>query len=99
MALFIGSLGLLLGLLLMLAGAITCVRGLPDGVELRPGQRDPRGDVLCLLSQEALGLGVALLALNVVLRRADRPFLFPAIGLLVLTIATKLVRSRGGNDG
>ena len=44
MAFFVGSLGLVLGVLVMLAGIITFLRGLPEGVELQPGQSDPFGD-------------------------------------------------------
>jgi hypothetical protein len=99
MAVFLGVLGLLIGLLVMLAGAITFTRGLPDGVVLRPGRRDPRGNPLYLASQETLGLGVALLALDVVLRRADRPFLVPGILLLVITLVVQVLRSSGGSDG
>jgi hypothetical protein len=94
MAFFLGSLGLVLGVLVMLAGAITFSRGLPDGVELRPDQRDPLGDPLFLLSQQALGAGVVLLALDVVLRLGSRPFLVPGIILLVITVAVRALRSR-----
>ncbi len=99
MTMFIGSLGLLLGVLVMVAGVITFARGLPEGVELRSGQRDPLGDPLYLLSQESLGGGVALLATNVVLHRADRPFLIPGILLLVIMIGVKILRSRRDGSG
>ena len=94
MAFFVGSLGLVLGVLVMLAGIITFLRGLPEGVELQPGQSDPFGDPLYLLSQESLGLGVGFLALNVVLRLGSRPFLVPGIILLVITLVVKALRSR-----
>jgi hypothetical protein len=94
MAVFLGTLGLLLGLLVMLAGAITFVRGLPHGVRLRPGQADPRGNLLYLLNQESLGLGVVLLALDVVLRLAGRPFLVPGLLLLLLPLALRLPRQQ-----
>lgn len=93
---FLGSLGLLLGVLVMVSGVVTFSRGLPEGVELRAGQRDPLGSPLYLLSQESLGGGVALLALNVVLRRGDRPYLFPAIVLLVITLAARWFGSHNG---
>ena len=96
MTMFIASLGLVLGVLVMVAGVITFLRGLPEGVELRPGHRDPFGDPLYLLSQEALGAGVVLLALNVVLRLAGRPYLVPGIVLLVITFLVKIIRSRRG---
>ena len=88
MASFLGWIGLLLGLLVALAGAITFVRGLPDGVELRPGQDEPRGNLRYLLNQESLGAGVALLALDVALRLDNRPFLVP--GLLLLGVVAAL---------
>lgn len=94
MALFLGALGLLLGLLVMLAGALTFVRGLPDGVQLRPGRADPRGNLIYLLSQESLGLGVVLLALDVVLRLVQRPFLIPGIVLVLVPLALSLLRRR-----
>ena len=93
---FLGSLGLVLGVLVMVSGVVTFSRGLPEGVDLRAGQRDPLGSPLYLLSQETLGGGVALLALNVVLRRGDRPYLLPAIVLLVITLATRAIGFRGG---
>ena len=86
MAIFLGLLGLALGFLVILAGAITFVRGLPKGVELRPGRTDPRGNIQYLLSQASLGLGVVLLALDVVLRLGTRPFLVPGMLLLLLPI-------------
>ncbi len=92
MAVFLGTIGLLLGLLVMLAGAITFVRGLPNGVKPRPGQANPRGNLLYLLNQESLGLGVVLLALDVVLRLAGRPFLIPGLLLLLLPLALRLPR-------
>ena len=94
MAVFLGALGLLLGLLVMLAGGITYVRGLPKGVQLRPGQSDPRGNPLYLLNQESLGLGVVLLALDVVLRLAGRPFLVPGLLLLAVPVLTRAARIR-----
>ena len=93
MVVFLGALGLLLGLLVMLAGIITFIRGVPTGVELRPDQADPRGNLLFLLNQEALGAGVALLALDVVLRLSTRPFLFPGLLLLVIPVVIKAGRS------
>jgi hypothetical protein len=93
MALFLGTLGLLLGLMVMLAGFITFGRGLPTGVELQPGQPDPRGNPLYLLNQEALGLGVVLLALDVVLRLASRPFLVPGVVLLCVPVVIKVAKS------
>jgi hypothetical protein len=94
MAIFLGLLGMLLGLMVMLSGAITFVRGLPDGVRLRPGRSDPRGNLIYLLSQESLGLGVILLALDVVLRLGNRPFLIPGIALVLLPVALRFVRRR-----
>jgi hypothetical protein len=94
MAVFLGFLGLLLGLLVMLSGAITFVRGLPEGVELKPGQRDPRGNPHFLLSQESLGLGVVLLALDVVLHLASRPYLIPGILLLLISVADRILARR-----
>jgi hypothetical protein len=94
MAVFLGALGLALGVLVALAGASTFLWGLPEGVELAPGRTDPRGDPLYLLSQETLGAGVVLLALNVVLRLGDRPFLIPGGILLVITFAATALRSR-----
>lgn len=92
MAVFLGALGLLLGLLVMLAGAITFVRGLPSGVQLQQGQKDPRGNPVYIINQESLGLGVALLALDVVLRLPGRPFLVPGILLLLIPVALHLPR-------
>jgi hypothetical protein len=92
MAIFLGLLGLLLGLMVMLAGALTYARGLPDGVQLRPGRSDPRGNLMYLLNQEALGLGVVLLALDVVLRLVDRPFLIPGIALVLIPVALWFLR-------
>jgi hypothetical protein len=84
MTIFLGTLGLLLGLMVMLAGAITFIRGLPDGVRPRPGQANPRGNLSYLVNQQCLGLGVVLLALDVVLRLAGRPFLLPGLVLLAV---------------
>jgi hypothetical protein len=92
MAIFLGTLGLVLGVMVMLAGAITFVRGLPNGVELRPGRSDPRGNLLYLVNQESLGLGVVLLALDVVLRLANRPFLVPGVLLVLVPVALKFAR-------
>ena len=92
MASFLGWLGLLIGLLVALAGAITYVRGLPDGVELRPGQDEPRGNLRYLLNQESLGAGVALLALDVALHLGNRPFLVPGLLLLGVVLALWLQR-------
>lgn len=94
MSMFIGTLGLLLGVLVMLAGASTFARGLPDGVELRPGQSDPQGDVPYLAGQEALGFGVVLLALDVVFGLDSRPFLYPGVLLLVITFVLWVLRVR-----
>ena len=94
MSVFLGALGLLLGLLVMLAGGITFVRGLPAGVELRPGRPDPRGNRIYLLNQESLGSGVVLLALDVVLRLGDRPFLVPGLCLLAIPAILRFVRPR-----
>jgi hypothetical protein len=96
MAIFLGTLGLLLGLMVMLAGVITFIRGLPNGVDLKPGQTDPQGNPTYLVSQEALGLGVVLLALDVVMRLSSRPFLVPGLFFLVITLAVKVIRSRSG---
>ncbi|MDB5074391.1 MAG: hypothetical protein JWO42_570 [Chloroflexi bacterium] len=93
MVVFLGALGLLLGLLVMLAGTITFIRGVPTGVELRPEQADPRGNILFLLNQEALGAGVALLALDVVLKLSSRPFLVPGLVLLGIPVVIKVGRS------
>lgn len=98
MAVFLGLLGMLLGLMVMLSGAITFARGLPDGVQPRPGRSDPRGNLIYLLSQEALGIGVVLLALDVVLRLASRPFLIPGVVLLLVPLALRFVR-RGSPSG
>ncbi|HWE61616.1 MAG TPA: hypothetical protein VHB98_07895 [Chloroflexota bacterium] len=92
MAVFLGILGMLLGLMVMLSGAITFVRGLPDGVTLRPGRVNPRGNLIYLLNQQSLGLGVVLLALDVVLRLANRPFLVPGIVLVLVPVALRIVR-------
>jgi ABC-type cobalamin transport system permease subunit len=92
MTVFLGALGLLLGLLVMLAGAITFVRGLPAGVELRPGRPDPRGNRIYLLNQESLGGGVVLLALDVVLRLGNRPFLAPGLCLLAIPFFLRAAR-------
>ena len=92
MVVFLGILGMLLGFMVMLSGAITFVRGLPDGVPLRPGRPDPRGSLLYLLNQESLGLGVVLLALDVVLRLSERPFLVPGIVLALMPVALRFVR-------
>src|SRR5690348_15810251 len=92
MAVFLGALGLLLGLLVMLAGAITFVRGLPQGVELRPGRPDPRGNLIYLLNQESLGGGVVLLAFDVVLQLGNRPFLAPGLCLLAIPVFLHLAR-------
>jgi hypothetical protein len=48
--------------------------------------------LLYLLNQEALGLGVVLLALDVVLRLAGRPFLVPGLLLLLIPLALRLPR-------
>jgi hypothetical protein len=95
-AVFLGFLGLLIGVLVMLSGAITFVRGLPDGVELKPGQRDPQGNPHFLLSQESLGLGVVLLALDVVMRLDSRPYLVPGILLLIISVADRFLARRRG---
>lgn len=92
MAVFLGTLGLLLGLLVMLAGGITFVRGMPTGVQLRPGRPDPRGNLIYLLNQESLGSGMILLALDVVLRLGNRPFLTPGLCLLAIPVLLRLVR-------
>lgn len=92
MTVFLGSLGMLLGLMVMLAGFITYVRGLPKGVALRPGRADPRGNVIYLISQEALGLGLTLLALDVVLRLASRPFLMPGLAFVLIPVVIAALR-------
>lgn len=92
MTVFLGVLGLLLGLLVMLAGAITFVRGLPTGVPLRPGRENPRGNLIYLINQQSLGSGVVLLALDVVLRLGSRPFLAPGLLLLLVPVALALRR-------
>jgi fructose-specific phosphotransferase system IIC component len=97
MAVFLGMLGLLLGLLVMLAGAVTYNHGLPEGVELPPGQADPQGNLAHLVGQEALGFGVALLAFDVVFKLAGRPFLYPGILLLVVAFFAWL-RSRAAQS-
>lgn len=94
MPIFLGSLGLILGFMVMLAGAITFVRGLPAGVELRPGRPDPRGNLQYLISQESLGLGVVFLALDVVLRLGNRPLLLPGVALLLLPVGLTMFRKR-----
>ena len=92
MPIFLGSLGVLLGVMVMLAGAITFVRGLPNGVRLRPGREDPRGNWAYLMGQEGLGLGVVLLALDVVLRLSTRPFFVPGIILVLVPVALNAPR-------
>ena len=100
MGIFVGSLGLLLGLLVMLSGAITYVRGLPSGVELKPGRADPRGNLIYLVGQECLGGGVVCLALDVVLRLSSRPFFVPGVFLVLVPVGFRLVRRlRGTNRG
>ncbi len=96
MAVFLGFLGLLLGLLVLLSGAITFVRGLPDGVALKPGRSDPQGNIHFLISQESLGLGVVLLALDVVLRLESRPYLLPGILLLIISVVDRTLARRLG---
>lgn len=93
---------MLLGCMVMLAGAITFIRGLPAGVPLRPGRLNPKGNWAYLLSQEALGLGLALLALDVALTLASRPFLTPGIVCVVLSLVPGLRRrwiERGAKGG
>jgi len=92
MGVFFGSLGLLLGLLVILSGAITYVRGLPSGVELKPGRADPRGNLIYLASQACLGGGVVLLALDVVLRLGSRPFFMPGVLLVLVPVGLRLIR-------
>src|SRR5712692_9819850 len=94
MAVFLGILGLMLGFLVMLAGVITFVRGLPTGVALRPGRADPKGNLLYLLNQMSLGLGVSFLALDVVLRLAKRPFLVPGLLLVVAPMGLWLLKQK-----
>jgi len=92
MGVFFGSLGLLLGLLVMLSGAITYVRGLPSGVDLKPGRPDPRGNLIYLASQACLGGGVVFLALDVVLRLGSRPFFVPGVLLVLVPVGLRLAR-------
>jgi hypothetical protein len=93
-AVFLGFLGLLLGILVMLSGAITFVRGLPQEVELKPGQSDPQGNPHFLISQETLGLGVVLLALDIVLHLDSRPYLVPGILLLIISVVDRVLARR-----
>lgn len=92
MGVFFGSIGLILGLLVILSGAITYVRGLPSGVDLKPGRADPRGNLVYLASQVCLGGGVVLLALDVVLRLGSRPFLVPGVLLVLMPVGLRLIR-------
>jgi hypothetical protein len=83
----------MLGSLVALAGVITFIRGLPTGVELRPGKTDPKHNLVYLIRQESLGCGVIFLALDVVLTLADRPFLIPGIVLLISPTLIKAIIS------
>ena len=95
MTIFLGSLGLLLGFMVCSPGSSTYVRGLPQGVNLRPGRTNPRGNLSYLIGQGTLGIGLMLLAFDVVLRLTGRPFLLP--GLVFVLVPVGIGAAKSGN--